>query len=104
MILPRSRRGNSLAELLVVLALLGLGVLLFWPRGEVDVAGYGKYGSAIILGIVAVGALLVCIAADWKIKRLALCLPLYLVLCGSTAYLVLTLSPRILQCAETLLH
>jgi hypothetical protein len=47
------KRGSTLAELLVCLAVVATGAVIFWPRGEVDA---GAYGLDVFVGVVAVGA------------------------------------------------
>lgn len=60
------RTGNTLAELLVVLCIVGLALCLFLPRGDADVA---TYGLDIVIGVVAVMAVIgACISAGafWR--------------------------------------
>lgn len=96
------KRGSTLAELLVCLAVVATGAVIFWPRGEIEA---GEYGLELILAVIACGTFLVCAAADWKLKRLAFCLPLYYAMWITfTTLFILIYNPRLLQCAETLLR
>ena len=96
------RTGSTLAELLVVLSIVGLAGVMFVPRGDADVTAYTL---DIIIGVVAVGAILVCVVADWKPKRVAGGLLFYFLIWPPICLLILApFYPRVLQCAGTLLH
>ena len=97
------RTGSTIAELLTVLAMLGVGACLLLPRGGVDTAA--GYGLDVVVGVVALGAIAVCVAADWSLKRIAAFLPMYFAITIMTTYLTLILlNPQVIRCAKTLLH
>ena len=48
-----TRSASTLAEILVVLSIVGLALCLFVPRGDADVTAYGL---DIVIGVVAVVA------------------------------------------------
>ena len=59
-------RASTIAELLTVLAMLGVGACLLLPNGGIDTAGYGL---DVVVGVMAVGAVVgLCIStgAFWR--------------------------------------
>ena len=96
------KTGSTIAEILVVLCIVGLAACLFVPTGDADLT---TYTFDIIIGIVAVGAILVCVAADWKPKRVVGGLLFYFLFWPSFCLLILAVFyPGVLRCAGTLLR
>ena len=52
-----TRNASTLAEILVVLCIVGLALCLFLPRSDADLT---SYGLDIIIGVVEVGAVIGC--------------------------------------------
>ncbi len=63
------------------------------------------YALGIIVGVAALGAVLVCIAAKWKPKRVATCLLFYTFVVSSTLFLcVICFNIRVTTWLNVLLH
>ena len=93
------RAGSTIAELLVCLSILGLALCMFAPTSE-EVA---DYTLDIVIAVVAVGAVVVCVAADCKPKKIAFGLLFYFLVWPPVCLLILvTFYPQVLRCASLL--
>ena len=93
-----NRNASTTAELLTVLAMLGVGACLLLPRGDVDLNGYGL---DVVVGVVAAGAavgVLISSLSFWRRPILVFLAGILCVAAGATVGWVFVMHSFIAMC------